>query len=112
MDSNYNNQMNKSFSSNSNGLKKMRSINNNQGIRPPVKNQAIQRPKNENSYLKISAEVYHFKTKGELVFDLKTNKLTWTLKGEKDELYIKKYGDQKEININKDEIKEINLKDI
>ena len=68
----------------------------------------MQKQRNEdNNFLKISGEVYHFLIKGELVFDLKSEELIWTIKGEKTPEYKKKYGDQEKIIIQKSNIKRV-----
>ena len=70
---------------------------------------AVQNQSNEdnNKLSKITAEAYHFKSKGELVLDLKTNELTWTLKGQKSEEFIRKYNKQEKITILKSNINQL-----
>ena len=75
---------------------------------------SIQRTKNEDIDLqKIINQAYHFKCKGELELDLKTNLLTWTLKGEKSPEFLQRYknGEDK-ITINKLDINKTTAADI
>jgi hypothetical protein len=74
---------------------------------------SIQRTKNEDIDLqKIINQAYHFKCKGELELDLKTNLLTWSLKGEKSQEFLQRYknGEDK-IIINKEDINKIMVLD-
>lgn len=107
-----NNKLNDS--SMSNGNPRRNRPQNNSGMKPQMNRDIIQKQRNDEiNLLKITAEVDHCECKGELELNLKTNQLTWVLKGEKNNLYIKKYKDKKEdkIIINKDNIKKINPKD-
>ena len=86
----------------------MNSLGNNY-IRRNRKNNTLGNSSQIN-LLKISAEAYNFLTKGELVFDLKKEELTWTVKGEKAPLFKKNYETKKEIekfNILKNTIKDL-----
>jgi len=112
MDHNYNNQMNNINNMNSlnNSFNKRNRPHNNSGIRPQINRMAVQKQRNEdnNKFSKITAEAYHFKSKGELVLDLKTNELTWTLKGQKSDEFILKYkNNQEKITISKSNIKKL-----
>ena len=83
---------------------------NNNMLRQQLSRSSTQKPKNEDINLsKLITQAYHFKCKGELELNLKTNDLTWTLKGEKSQEYLKKYtkGEEK-IVINKSDISKIN----
>ena len=97
------NNYNKQTYNNSNVNSINNSIRINRQNRPNIPRQRSE----DNNFLKISGEVYHFLIKGELVLDLKTEELVWTLKGEKTLQYKKKYGDKEKINIQKSNIKKI-----
>ena len=97
------NNYNKQIYNNSNVNPINNIIRNNRQNRPNIPRQRNE----DNNFLKISGEVYHFFTKGELVLDLKTEDLVWTIKGEKTSPYKKKYGDKEKINIQKSNIKKV-----
>lgn len=101
MDLNYNNQLSNS------SIKKSR--NHNPSFRPSNNRSIIlQKQKNEETnFLKISTEAFHFKSKGEIVLDLRNDELTWSLKGEKSQLYIEKYKDKERISFKKSDIKKL-----
>ena len=81
---------------------------NNSVKRQPINRMAGQKHREEN-ILKIIAEAYNCKSKGELVLDLKTGELIWTLKDNRTEEFIKRYTAQgyEKISILKSNIKKI-----
>lgn len=67
-----------------------------------IKMNRIKRQGNE-----ITTEAYHFNTKGDLILNIKMNRLYWRVKGEKSDKFLKKYGEANEFEFLKDEIKNV-----
>ena len=54
-------------------------------------------------------KAYHFGAKGKLIFDIEKSKLTFVVSEEKSDFFIKKYKNQKTIEILKEKIKNIEV---
>ena len=82
---------------------------NNSVNRQPINRMPGQKQRIEDNILKITAEVYNCKSKGDLVLDLKTGELIWTLKDNRTEDFNKRFTTQghEKISILKSNIKKI-----